>query len=112
MNWKKPLDGMLMETTNKEITNLPQKNLQEVFYVNDEPVMKVSIDLIEKLGKFGKVILRAKGDLIPNAVSISNILTEKMMKGNSAVQKITLDSEIPKQLGRMTSTIEIILVKK
>lgn len=102
---------MLMEATNNKVSELAQKNSDQIIYVSDKPVMGIAIDLIGKLGKFGKIILRAEGDMIPNAVSISNILTEKMMKGNTRVEKIILDSEIPKQLGRTISTIEIILVK-
>lgn len=102
---------MLMGTASNNMSNVSQNSQQNTFYVKDEPVMRIVIDVIEKLGKFGSVIIKAKGELIPNAVSISNILTEKMMRGSSRVEKITLDSEIPQQLGRMISTIEIILVK-
>ncbi len=102
---------VLMDTANKGMPDSSQVT-QSIFHIYDEPVMKVAIDLIEKLGKFGKITLKAKGDFIPNAVSVSNILAEKMMRGNILIEKIKLDSDIPKQLGRMISTIEIILVKK
>ena len=82
-----------------------------IFEVYDDPVMKNAIDVLELLGKLSKVILRAKGRSIPNAVAIANIITEKMMQGNSKVQKITVDSDAPAGIGRMLSTIEIILVK-
>ena len=83
-----------------------------IFIVRNEPVMKNAIDVLEKLAKQNKVILKAKGNSIPNAVAIANILTEKMLKGISKVEKISVDSEDPHKLGRMLSTIEIILLKK
>ena len=83
-----------------------------VFDVYNDPVMKVAIDVLERLGSFNRLTLRAKGRSIPNAVAIANIITEKMMKGTSYVEKINVDSENTKEMGRMLSIIEIILVKK
>ena len=96
-----------METTSDQ-----QGDNQYAYNVHDDPVMRNAIDVLEKLGKHGKVILRAKGNSIPNAVAIANIMTEKLLKGNSKVEKITVDSANPAGIGRMLSTIEIILVKK
>ena len=45
-----------------------------------------------------------------NAVSICNIITENMLKGNSKTENITVGSEILDD-GRMISTIELILIK-
>ena len=53
----------------------------------------------------------AKGYLIPNAVAVANIVTENMLKGNSSIQNIKLDSIISEEDGQMISNIEIILVK-
>ena len=53
----------------------------------------------------------AKGDLIPNAVAVANIVTENMLKGNSEIQNIKLDSVISEEDGQMISNIEIILIK-
>jgi len=82
-----------------------------VFYVGNEPVMQIAVDLIPKIGKGEKLILKAKGHSIPNAVAVANILTEKMLKGTSKIQKILVDSETPEGMGRMLSTIEIIISK-
>ena len=82
-----------------------------VFYIGNEPVMKAAVDLIPKIGKSKMIILKAKGHSIPNAVAVANILTEKMLKGNSKIQKILVDSENPVGMGRMISTIEIIISK-
>jgi DNA-binding protein len=82
-----------------------------IFNVHSEPVMIEAINVISLLGKSNKIIIRAKGDSIPNAVAIANIITEKMLKGNSKIQKILVDTEMPAGIGKMLSTIEIILQK-
>ena len=82
-----------------------------IFNVRNEPVMMEAINVISLLGKTNKAILRAKGDSIPNAVAIANIITEKMLKGNSKIQNIVLDTDMPAGIGQMLSTIEIILLK-
>jgi len=88
-----------------------QNNEFPIFNVHNEPVMIEAINVISLLGKSNKVIIRAKGDSIPNAVAIANIITEKMLKGNSKIQKILVDTEMPAGIGKMLSTIEIILQK-
>ena len=109
------LGYMVMEETKQEMSgsnNDISDDSKFVFEVHNDPVMKDAIDVLEKLGSQSKIILKAKGKSIPNAVAIANIITEKMMKGNSMIQDITLDSEMKKEMGSMISTIEIILVKK
>jgi len=88
-----------------------QKEQLPIFNVRNEPVMMEAINVITLLGKSNKAILRAKGNSIPNAVAIANIITEKMLKGNSKVQNIILDTDMPAGIGKMLSTIEIILLK-
>jgi len=88
-----------------------QKEQLPIFNVRNEPVMIEAINVITLLGKSNKAILRAKGNSIPNAVAIANIITEKMLKGNSKVQDIILDTDMPAGIGKMLSTIEIILQK-
>jgi len=83
----------------------------EVYYVRNEPVMDSAIDALTRLGKTNKIILKAKGNAIPNAVAIANIITEKFLKGNSRIDKVTVDSETIENMGRMISLIEVILVK-
>ena len=82
-----------------------------VFTVERKPVMLEAVDVLSMLSKSKKAILRAKGDSIPNAVAIANIITEKMLKGNSKIDKITVDTEGAVGIGKMLSTIEIILMK-
>ena len=82
-----------------------------IYNVHNDPVMLEAVNVISLLGKSKKAILRAKGNSIPNAVAIANIITEKMLKGNSKVENIQVDTEMPAGIGKMLSTIEIILLK-
>ena len=102
---------MLMEETN-ELQGQEQTNsISNTTNVNigNEPVMQSAVDVLALMGKKNQVTLKAKGNSIPNAVAVANIITEKLMSGNSKVQKILLDTESAAGIGKMTSTIEIVL---
>ena len=79
--------------------------------ISNYPVMQSALDVMEVLGKNNKVFLYSRGNSIPNAVAVANIITEKMMPGNSKVEKIILDTVAAAGIGDMTSTVEIILIK-
>ncbi len=96
------------ERYGQEQTN---KSEDAIVTIGNDPVMQSAIDILSILGSKNQVVLKAKGNSIPNAVAVANIITEKMLKGNSKVQKITLDTESAAGIGKMTSTIEIILNK-
>ena len=81
------------------------------YFVKNESVMTSSLDVLTQLSSNKKIILKATGDLIPNAVAIANIVTENMLKGNSKIENIKLDSVISEEDGQMISNIEIILTK-
>ena len=85
--------------------------IEYVFYFGHDSIMKNAVDLIPHFGKSEQIILKAKGNSIPNAVAIANILTEKILKGCLKIQKINVDSEAILEMGRMTSTIEIVISK-
>jgi DNA-binding protein len=87
------------------------KSDDAIITIGNDPVMLLAVDVLSVLGKKNRVILRAKGNSIPNAVAVANIITEKMLKGNSKVEKITVDTEAAAGIGSMTSTVEIILNK-
>jgi len=87
------------------------KSESAIINIGNDPVMLTAVDVLSVLGTKKQVIIRAKGNSIPNAVAVANIITEKMLKGNSKIQKITVDTESAAGIGRMTSTIEIILNK-
>ena len=88
-----------------------QETSQNDFVVNYDPIMQSATDALMLLSKVGKIYIKADGDLIPNAVSIANIIVENFLKNNSKVELITLDSEISPTDGKMTSNIEIIVLK-
>ena len=96
------------EQHGQEQTN---KSEDTIINIRNVPVMQSAVEVLSILGNKNKVILRASGNSIPNAVAVANITTEKMLKGNSKVEKITLDTESAAGIGRMVSTIEIILIK-
>lgn len=102
---------MLMEEIKNEYGQEQIKSEDTIIYIRNDPVMQSAIELLPILGNKKKVILRAVGNSIPNAVAVANIITEKMLHGNSKIQKIKLDTEAAAGIGRMTSNIEIILIK-
>ena len=99
------------ESTERYGQEQTNKSENAIVTIGNDPVMQSAIDILSILGSKNQVVLKAKGNSIPNAVAVANIITEKMLKGNSKVQKITLDTESAAGIGRMTSTIEIILNK-
>jgi len=84
---------------------------KDSFFVKDESVMASAVDVLTTLSANKRIVLMAKGTLIPNAVAIANIVTENMLKGNSKIQDIKLDSVISEEDGQMISNIEIVLIK-
>ncbi len=99
------------ETSERYGQEQTNKSEDAIISIGNDPVMQSAIDVLSVLGSKNQVILKARGNSIPNAVAVANIITEKMLKGNSKVQKITLDTESAAGIGRMTSTIQIILNK-
>ena len=99
------------ETTNPQGQEQTKKSDESTIQIGNYPVMEAAIDVLTILGKKNKVVLKSKGNSIPNAVAVANIITEKMLKGNSKVEKITLDTVAAAGIGDMTSTIEIIINK-
>ena len=103
---------MLMEETKEGSGQEQTKTLIEsVIDIHNDPIMQSALDILSILGKHKEVTIRAKGNSIPNAVAVANIITENMLKGNSKIHKITVDSEPIQELGRASSNIEIILKK-
>ncbi len=103
---------MLMDETNEPYGQEQTKKSDDaIINIGNDPVMLLAVDVLSVLGNKNRVILRAKGNSIPNAVAVANIITEKMLKGNSKVEKITVDTDAAAGIGSMTSTVEIILNK-
>ncbi|MDP6897663.1 MAG: DNA-binding protein [Candidatus Nitrosopelagicus sp.] len=84
---------------------------KDSFFVKDESVMVSALDVLTALSASKRVVLMAKGNLIPNAVAVANIVTENMLKGNSKIDDIKLDSVISEEDGQMVSNIEIVVIK-
>ena len=99
------------ETTELRGQEQTQKSDESTIQIGNYPVMQAALDVLTILGKKNKITLKSKGNSIPNAVAVANIITEKMLKGNSKVEKINLDTVAAAGIGDMTSTIEIILTK-
>jgi len=79
--------------------------------INQQPVMECALDLLTELVQHKIVILKAKGDSIPTAVAVANVITENMMKGNSKISDIVVDSESQGNHGPLVSIIEITITK-
>ena len=101
-----------MEETNESTGQEQTEKFEQVtIKIGNYPVMESAIEVLSILGKKKKIVLQSRGNSIPNAVAVANIITEKMLKGNSEIQKINLDTVSAAGIGDMTSTIEIILIK-
>ena len=67
---------MLMEEVN-------ETKVQEQTEINigNDPVMLTAVDVVSKLMIQNKISLKARGNSIPNAVAVANIITEKNVSG-------------------------------
>jgi DNA-binding protein len=103
---------MLMEEIKEDNGQEQIKTSEDsVIVIHSDPVMQSALDAISVLGKLGEIIIRSKGNSIPNAVAVANIITENIMKEKSRIHKITVDSEPIQEMGRTISSIEIIVRK-
>tara|TARA_B100001013_G_C24449849_1_gene379128 strand:- start:223 stop:525 length:303 start_codon:yes stop_codon:yes gene_type:complete len=82
----------------------------EKFLITNEPVMNLVMDVLQKLNKINKITIKGNGESCPATVSVANIITQNMLKGNSKTEKISVDSEVSND-GRLIPTIEIIITK-
>ena len=94
-----------------EEVNEPKGQEQTIINIGNEPVMLTAVDVVSKLINQDRIILKAIGNSIPSAVAVANIITEKMLKGCTQVEKINLDTVAKAGIGDMTSTVEIIITK-
>ena len=94
-----------------EEINEPTGQEQTIVNIGNDPVMLTAVDVLSKLMIKNKIILKARGQSITNAVAVANIITEKMLKDNSKIEKINLDTVAEAGIGNMISTVEIIIKK-
>jgi DNA-binding protein len=97
---------MLMEEVN-ESAGQEQTEIN----IGNDPVMLSAVDAVSKLMVQNEISLKARGNSIPNAVAVANIITEKMLVGTTRIEKINLDTVAKAGIGDMTSTVEIIIKK-
>jgi DNA-binding protein len=97
---------MLMEEVNES-----KGQEQTEISIGNDPVMLTAVDVVSKLMIQNKISLKARGNSIPNAVAVANIITEKMLVGTTKIEKINLDTVAEAGIGNMTSTVEIIIKK-
>ena len=95
-----------------EEVNEPKGQEQTEISIGNDPVMLTAVDVVSKLMIQNKISLKARGNSIPNAVAVANIITEKMLVGTTKIEKINLDTVAEAGIGNMTSTIEIIIIKR
>ena len=94
-----------------EEVNEPKGQEQTEINIGNDPVMLTAVDVVSKLMNQNNIILKARGNSIPNAVAVANIITEKMLVGSTKVEKIKLDTLEEAGIGSMTSTVQIIIKK-
>jgi len=97
---------MLMEDVNES-----KGQGQTEINIGNDPVMLTAVDVVSKLMIQDKISLKARGNSIPSAVAVANIITEKMLVGRTKIEKINLDTVAEAGIGDMTSTVEIIIKK-
>jgi len=97
---------MLMEDVNES-----KGQEQTEINIGNDPVMLTAVDVVSKLMIQDKISLKARGNSIPSAVAVANIITEKMLVGSTKIEKINLDTVAEAGIGDMTSTVEIIIKK-
>ena len=103
---------MLMEETKgPKGQEQTKKSDETVIEIHNDPVMQSALDALSIIGKHKEITLKARGNSIPNAVAVANILTENMLKGNSKIENITVDSEPIHEMGRVQSNIQITIKK-
>ena len=97
---------MLMEDVNES-----KGQGQTEINIGNDPVMLTAVDVVSKLMIQDKISLKARGNSIPSAVAVANMITEKMLVGSTKIEKINLDTVAEAGIGDMTSTVEIIIKK-
>ena len=65
----------------------------KIIEITKQPVIECALNVLPELVKHKTVILKAKGESIPIAVAVANVITENMVKGNSKIVDISVDSE-------------------
>lgn len=104
---------MLMKDTKEQYgqEHIVKSDDDAIVHIDNAPIMESVFNVLTVLRGQDKVILKSSGSSIPNAVAVANIITEEMLRDKSKVQEILLDTLTAAGIGKMTSTVEIILHK-
>jgi DNA-binding protein len=102
---------VLSMSKNSSSNNSAQKMIltETIFEIRQEPNLIKALELAYPLSKSGQITLKAKGEFIPNAITVANILTQRILKNKCKVHKVTVDSEPIVTMGSFNSIIEIVL---
>ena len=96
-------------TTDDDSVTIRKK--ENEYIVEHGQIMEIALDVMNLILKFGEIYLKARGELIPNAVSVANIITENYLNNTSRIEKINLDSEFLENGSKLISSIEITVLK-
>jgi archaea-specific DNA-binding protein len=85
----------------------------KVILIHQQDVISCALDILTELVKYKTIVLVAKGQSIPTAVAVANVVTENMMKGNSKILDIIVDSEETNENSgpSLVSIIKIVITK-
>jgi len=92
------------------LNNASRSSDGKLIMINQQPVMEYALDILTEIVRHKTITLMARGDSIPTAVAIANVLTENMLKGNSTIQNIEVDSDSPDG-NALVSIIKITITK-
>ena len=104
---------MLISEDKTHVNDNLQNSVGKIVTIHQQDVVPCALDLLTDLVKHKTVTLVATGQSIPTAVAVANIVTENMMKGNSKILDILVDSqETHEKSGpTMVSIIKITITK-
>ena len=101
---------VLLSGVEKIQLNDPANPEGHTITIYQQDIVPCALDLLSELVKYKTVTLLARGQAIPTAVAVANIVTENMMKGNSKIVDIVVDSEEEKDRP-LVSIIKITVTK-
>jgi len=102
--------SVLMSGVEKIQLNNSPYDEGHVVTIYQQDIVPCALDILTDLVKYKTVTLVAKGHSIPTAVAVANVVTENMMKGNSKILDIVVDSEETDDKP-LLSIIKIVIMK-
>ena len=104
---------MLISEDKTHVNENLSNSAGKIVTIHQQDVVPCALDLLTDLVNYKTVTLVATGQSIPTAVAVANIVTENMMKGNSKILDIVVDSqETHENTGpSMVSIIKITITK-